>query len=80
MVVLTDGEDNQSRTDQQSVVSELSRQSRSEGLTVRVYTIAYGSEANRDVLKAIAEASGGKAFEGDPKDIEAVYRSISSFF
>jgi len=80
VVVLTDGEDNQSNAKDSDVVRALSAQSASEGHAVRVYTIAYGTQANRDVLKAIAEASGGKAFEGDPKDIEAVYRSISSFF
>jgi Ca-activated chloride channel family protein len=80
VVVLTDGEDNQSDANAGDVVAALERQSRSEGLTVRVYTIAYGSQANQDVLTRIADASGGKEFQGDPKDIEAVYRSISSFF
>jgi Ca-activated chloride channel family protein len=80
VVVLTDGEDNQSHLADREVVDELTRQSRSEGLAVRVYTIAYGSEANQDVLANIANASGGKPFKGDPKQIEAVYRSISSFF
>jgi Ca-activated chloride channel family protein len=80
VVVLTDGEDNQSRMSDREVVDELARQSRSEGLAIRVYTIAYGSQANKDVLADIANASGGKPFEGDPKEIEAVYRSISSFF
>ena len=80
VVVLTDGEDNQSRMSDREVVAELARQSRSEGLAVRVYTIAYGSQANKDVLADIANASGGKPFEGDPKEIESVYRSISSFF
>jgi Ca-activated chloride channel homolog len=80
VVVLTDGEDNQSSLSDRQVVDELAGQSRSEGLAVRVYTIAYGSQANKGVLEAIANASGGKAFEGDPGQIEAVYRSISSFF
>jgi len=80
VVALTDGEDNSSSQPPNGLVSKLERQARSEGLSVRVYTIAYGSEANRTVLRDIARASGGKEFEGDPDDIEAVYRSISSFF
>jgi Ca-activated chloride channel homolog len=80
VVALTDGEDNSSSQTPGGLVGRLARQARSEGLSVRVYTIAYGSEANRDVLRQIARASGGKEFEGDPDDIEAVYRSISSFF
>jgi Ca-activated chloride channel family protein len=80
VVVLTDGEDNQSRLSDRELVRLLARQSRSEGLAVRVYTIAYGSQANKEVLAAIATASGGKPFVGGTKEIEAVYRSISSFF
>ena len=48
--------------------------------TVRVFTIAYGAAANRDALKAVADAGGGKQYDGDPKQIKTVYTSISSFF
>ena len=65
VVVLTDGEDTSSS---------------SEGNAVRVYTIAYGRDANSQELDAIGAASGGKGFKGDTGDIESVYRSISSFF
>ena len=81
VVALTDGEDNASeRVGAEDLVERLERQARIEGLAIRVYTIAYGSEPNRVALRAIARASGGKDFEGDPDDIGAVYRSISSFF
>jgi Ca-activated chloride channel family protein len=80
VVVLTDGEDNQSKTSSNELVSALQRQATSEGMAIRVYTIAYGSAANQDVLTQIANASGGKEYAGDPKQIESVYRSISSFF
>ena len=60
--------------------SAASTQSPNEGEVVRVFTIAYGSQANTGALESFAEASGGKAFEGDPQGIEAVYLSISSFF
>ncbi|MDX6661415.1 MAG: Ca-activated chloride channel [Solirubrobacteraceae bacterium] len=80
VVVLTDGEDNQSNTSSNELVSALQRQATSEGMAIRVYTIAYGSGANQDVLSQIASASGGKEYAGDPKQIESVYRSISSFF
>jgi hypothetical protein len=45
-----------------------------------VFTIAYGADANKDVLAEIAEAAEGEAFKGDPKEIAEVYRLISSFF
>jgi Ca-activated chloride channel family protein len=80
VVVLTDGEDNQSHQTATELANKLQQQARSEGLTVRVYTIAYGTEANRGELQQIAGASGGKGYQGDTSDIESVYRSISSFF
>jgi Ca-activated chloride channel family protein len=80
VVILTDGEDTSSSISTSALRGRLAAQSRSEGTVVRVYTIAYGSQANKTELEQIAAASGGKGFEGDPKDIEAVYTSISSFF
>jgi Ca-activated chloride channel family protein len=80
VVVLTDGEDTGSSSSFDDVRSALTAQARSEGNAVRVYTIAYGSDANSGELDAIAAASGGKGFKGDTGDIESVYRSISSFF
>jgi len=80
VVVLTDGEDTSSQLSTDALRARLAAQARSEGTVVRVYTIAYGQAANKQELADIAGASGGKGFEGDPKDIEAVYTSISSFF
>ena len=76
VVVLTDGEDNQSQHDAPtSWPRELHAPGASEGLGVRVYTIAYGQQANKDVLARIAAASGGKALRGRPRrEIESVYR------
>jgi Ca-activated chloride channel family protein len=81
VVLLTDGEDTDSTRDVDAVVSELEGQGDS-STQVRVFTIAYsaGARGARDALKEIATASGGNAYPGDPENIEAVYRSISSFF
>jgi Ca-activated chloride channel family protein len=62
------------------VVQRLKQENQSEGGGVRVFTIAYGQDPNRDELQRFAEASGGKAFVGTTENIESVYRSISSFF
>jgi Ca-activated chloride channel family protein len=80
VVVLTDGQDNQSHMSLGSLVSKLKAQSQSEQQIVRVFTIAYGDSAERDKLAQIAKASGGEEFSGNPDEIEAVYRTISSFF
>lgn len=80
VVVLTDGEDNRSRLDAGALIDMLRRGSEDEESRIRVFTIAYGQNANRDVLNAISTASGGLEFEGDPDEIAAVYTQISSYF
>ncbi len=76
--MLTDGEDNKSNADVDDVIAKLT--GTTESGTVRVFTIAYGAAANRDALAAVAKAGGGKQYDGDPDNINAVYTSISSFF
>jgi Ca-activated chloride channel family protein len=81
VVVLTDGEDTDSEANADEVVEAVRAQGDSDN-QVRVFTIAYsaGAAGAAEALEAIATASGGQPYEGDTEDIEAVYRSISSFF
>ena len=81
VVVLTDGEDTDSSADADDVVRAVRAQGDSDD-QVRVFTIAYsaGAVGAKEALDEIAKASGGQPYEGDTEDIEAVYRSISSFF
>jgi Ca-activated chloride channel family protein len=80
VVVLTDGEDTDSSKSVDVLLADLD-QGDSEN-RVRVFTIAYsaGAAGAAEALEKIAAASGGKAYEGNTKDIRTVYRSISSFF
>jgi Ca-activated chloride channel family protein len=80
VVVLTDGEDNSSHLTEPGLVTELKARAEDQERNVRVFTIAYGSEANRTDLASIAAASSGNAYIGDPTQISDVYRQISSFF
>jgi Ca-activated chloride channel family protein len=81
VVLLTDGEDTDSTTSPDAVVQQLEEGSEGAG-QVRVFTIAYSASAvgAAEQLEEIARASGGQAYTSDTEDIEAVYRSISSFF
>jgi Ca-activated chloride channel family protein len=81
VVVLTDGEDTDSGASADDVVEAVRAQGDSAD-QVRVFTIAYsaGAVGAADALEEISKASGGQAYEGGTEDIEAVYRSISSFF
>jgi Ca-activated chloride channel family protein len=81
VVLLTDGED----TDSSRSVADVERELEGQGdsrTQVRVFTIAYsaGAAGAKEALQRIAAASGGNGYTGNTEDIEAVYRSISSFF
>ena len=80
VVVLSDGADTESRLSKASTLAAIRARSEGEGRQIRIFTIAYGSDANSDVLEEIAAASGGRAYSGDPQTIEAVYLQISSYF
>jgi Ca-activated chloride channel family protein len=80
VVVLTDGQDTASKLELKDLLAKLNARSESERRQIRIFTIAYGEEADQKVLAQIAAASGGKPFVGDPKQIEKVYLQISSFF
>jgi Ca-activated chloride channel family protein len=62
------------------VLSRLEQEGRAETGAVRLFTIAYGSDADKQLLAQFADATGGKPFEGDTSNIDSVYLSISSFF
>ena len=80
VVVLSDGADTESRLGKDEALAAIRVRSEGEGRQIRIFTIAYGSDANSDVLDEIAAASGGRGYSGDPQTIEAVYLQISSYF
>lgn len=87
VVVLTDGEDTDSRSRLQDLLGELRRETggggeedRAGGSAPRLFTIAYGDGADTKVMKQLAEAGGGAFFEGTPKNIRTVYAELAAFF
>jgi Ca-activated chloride channel homolog len=80
LVVLTDGEDNESSLGAEDLVRLL--QQDQEGQSIKVFTIAYSGEAGAsvDALKRIATASGAKSYQAGTTEIEQVYRDIATFF
>jgi Ca-activated chloride channel family protein len=78
VIVLTDGDDNSSK----EALSDLLKKIHADGEThtIRIFTIAYGSDAQRSVLEKVANATQGKAYDGTPGNIVEVFRDISTFF
>lgn len=48
--------------------------------SVKIYAIAYGDDANKDLLSTLGNRTNGKMFTGDPTNITSVYFLISSEF
>ncbi len=47
---------------------------------VKIYTIAYGEDADFDLMATLAHRTNGKQFEGTAEDIQDIYFLISSEF
>jgi Ca-activated chloride channel family protein len=80
VVLLTDGQDTAGGISESQVISRLEAEGRAETGGVKLYTIAYGADADKELLARFADATGGKPFAGDTSNIDSVYLSISSFF
>jgi Ca-activated chloride channel homolog len=76
VVLLSDGEDTNSEITQNGMFDCLPTGVNVEG--TRVYTIAYGDDANKDLLTRIANRTNGKTYTADPKNIEQIYLQISA--
>jgi hypothetical protein len=45
---------------------------------VKIFTIAYGEDADKDLMLRVANRTNGKTFTGDPESIEQIYIAISA--
>lgn len=76
VVLLSDGQDTSSVKSQNQMFNCLPDGENVEG--VKLFTIAYGEDADADLMLRIANRTNGKTFEGDPESIETIYNAISA--
>jgi Ca-activated chloride channel family protein len=76
IVLLSDGQDTASFNTQNQMFNCLPGGENVEG--TKVFTIAYGDDADPDLMLRIANRTNGKTFKGDPESIESIYNSISA--
>jgi Ca-activated chloride channel family protein len=77
IVVMTDGRENDSRHD----VADMRRRFEEEqAVPVVVFAIAFGSDADNDLLQEIADIGSGQFRRADETDIEELYQVISTYF
>jgi Ca-activated chloride channel family protein len=79
MVVLSDGENTIWDVELDQLLDHVGSSSES-GTAPKIFTIAFGSDADLEVLQRIAEITGGKQYDGDPQTIYEVYAVIATFF
>ncbi len=80
IVLLTDGQDTDSQASLDQAISAVSDVGEEGGASIKLFTIAFGSDADKDVLKRIAEPTGGKQYDSDPSTIKSIYEEIATFF
>jgi Ca-activated chloride channel family protein len=79
IVVMTDGQENNSYTSLRQLVRQVQDGNR-QGPPVVIFCIAYGSDADMDTLQQIADASGGQVRVGDVETIRGLYKILSTYF
>lgn len=80
MVVLTDGRDTSSAETLDAVLLALSASAGEGGNAPKLFTIAFGSEADRDVLQQLSAETGARQYDSDPSTIRDIYAEIATFF
>ncbi len=79
VVVLTDGRNEYTDTDLNGLISQLQGSAQENG--VRVFTIAYGADADLETLQLISEASRAAAYDArNPATIDQVFANVLSNF
>jgi Ca-activated chloride channel family protein len=80
LVVMTDGQDTDSNSTLDELTAKIGKGGEEGGNAIKVFTIAFGSDADGTVLTQIANATGGKEYAADPKSVSSTYADIATFF
>ncbi len=80
IVVLTDGQDTLSSYALDEVMNQINASSSEGGNAIKVFTIAFGDNADKDILIRLAEPTGGKQYDSSPENIQKIYDEIATFF
>jgi Ca-activated chloride channel family protein len=79
MVVLSDGANTVDDMTLDQLLQQIGSSSEA-GTDPKIFTVAFGNSADRDVLRRISEVTGGKQYVSDPQTIYEVYAIIATFF
>ncbi len=77
IILLSDGEDTVGDPTQNQMFA-MCLPANAEADSYKVFPIAFGEDANGEVLKRIADVTGGQLFTADPASIDRIYQRISA--
>ena len=80
IVVLSDGVDTESVIPFDEFMTAINTAGKEGGTSIKVMTIAFGSDADTEILEQISVVTGGKMFKADPSSIQKVYSEIATFY
>jgi len=78
IMLLTDGEDTSSQMNRHDFLDHLPKAVEIE--VPKIYTIAYGSNADKDLLAQISNKTNARLFGSTPEEIAKTYRELSANF
>jgi Ca-activated chloride channel family protein len=78
LVVLSDGDDTNSQIGRYDFTDNLPKGDNPN--VIKIFTIAYGSQANKDLLIEVSKGTNARMFKSSPEDIEKVYRELGANF
>lgn len=78
VVVMTDGRENASDYSTDQIISGI-EQGNAENRII-IFAVAYGSDADYELLQELADASGGQVREGTPQTVRDLYKILSTYF
>lgn len=79
IVALTDGRENASSVSLRQLTREM-QQGNQAGVPVVIFAIAFGKDADMNVLQSLANATNGQVRRGDLETIRQLYKILSTYF
>ncbi len=81
VVLLTDGRNEDDFNDLNATIAKLRSGSEGQAQPVRLFTIAYGQDADKNTLKRLSEATNAATYDAsDPQTINKVFTAVVSNF
>ena len=78
IVAMTDGKENASAVTIRQLAQEI--REGNQQVPVIIFSIAYGDDADYEMLQALAESSGGQVKQGTTETIRELYKILSTYF